>query len=265
MPEKLKTPPLIEALLEIRWQLKKTGPDTFQDSGYRLATGRLYDRIQERFGFINQLALDEFPDEVTPYQPKIQFRARQNSWPLVQLGPGLATVNFTTPYTWDDFKEAIKFVLPKLIEAYQGIEPVQGNEGLNVTSARLRYINGVKLDWAEDDVTDFLKQKLHTVFELPEEITQSDNIDSPPQFLNLHLGYTLESPPGRGLVRFATGRKSQEPALIWEIVVHSQDDDAPKLTDIEDFWRWLEAAHTVIENWFLELIKGDLKQQFGGN
>jgi uncharacterized protein (TIGR04255 family) len=52
--------------------------------------------------------------------------------------------------------------------------------------------------------------------------------------------------------------------LIWEISVHSKDEDAPKLTELETFWSWLGSAHDVIEKWFFKLIEGDLEKQFRG-
>jgi uncharacterized protein (TIGR04255 family) len=265
MSGQLKNAPLIEALLEIRWELTKVGPDAFRDSGYRLAIGRLYDRIRDRFKAIQQLTLNEFPDELTAYHAKIQFRKEQNGWPLVQLGPGIATVNFTSPYTWDDFEEAIQFVLPKLVEAYEGTDLEQNGEGLNIISAKLRYINAITLDWKEErDVLEFLNQSLHTIVSLPDAISHAEIINGPPQHLNLQLGYVLDTPPGRGIVQFSTGHKGQEPALIWEISVHSKDEDAPKLTELETFWSWLGSAHDVIEKWFFKLIEGDLEKQFRG-
>jgi len=54
MSGQLKNAPLIEALLEIRWELTKVGPDAFRDPGYRLAIGRLYDRIRDRFKVSSQ-------------------------------------------------------------------------------------------------------------------------------------------------------------------------------------------------------------------
>jgi uncharacterized protein (TIGR04255 family) len=212
------------------------------------------------------LPLAEFPDEVTAYKTKIQFRKERNGWPLVQLGPGVATVNFTSPYTWDDFEEAVRFVLPRLIEAYEGVAPQseENSAGLNVIGAELRYINAVALNWLEEDVLQFLDQGLHTTVSLPDKIGQSEVISGFPTELRMQLGYPLETPPGHGIVRLATGHKGQEPAVVWEIVVHSENEDAPQLTALETFWDWLLSAHSVIEDWFFALIEGDLEQRFRG-
>ena len=264
MTGQLKNAPLVEALLEIRWKLEKVGPDVFVDPGYKLAAGRLYDRLRERFGFINPLPLAEFPDEMSAFRAKIQFRKQRNGWPLVQLGPGVATLNFTSPYTWDDFEEAAQFVLPRLVEAYKGVGSEQGDAGLSVIGAQLRYINAVALDWLQEDVLEFLNESLHTAVSLPDGICQSAFIGGPPASLTLQIGYPLRVPPGRGIVRLATGHKAQEPALIWEIVVHSENEDAPKLTDLQTFWDWLGSAHDVIEDWFFTLIEGGLEARFRG-
>ena len=54
MPGQLSKPPLVEALLEIRWKLDKLAPDTFRDPMYRLLIGRWYDRIRDQFRYAHK-------------------------------------------------------------------------------------------------------------------------------------------------------------------------------------------------------------------
>ncbi len=121
MPEQLENSPLVEALLEIKWKLNRIRPDTFEDPGHKWASGRLYDRVRERFGHIQELPASLVPEEMTPHTVRHQFRTEKNGWPLVQLGPGIATVNFTSPYSWDSFRETIEFFIPRLLDSYQGV------------------------------------------------------------------------------------------------------------------------------------------------
>ncbi|MBU1661088.1 MAG: TIGR04255 family protein [Chloroflexi bacterium] len=265
MPGQLKKAPLVEALLEIKWELTKIGPDTFQDPAYGLLIGLLYDRIHDKFKFIEPLPITQIPDEMTPYMVKHRYRVEKNRWPLVQLGPGVLSLNFTSPYNWEMFMETAQFVLPQLVEAYTVARPEDEGTKLRVTSVMLRYINAVDLNWTESNALEFLASKLHTVFQLPPQISEAETISGVPTSLNLQIGYPLQQPKGQGIVRFASGRKGQDLGLIWELMVHSQNEDAPQLTALETFWAWLCKAHDdVIEKWFFALIEGDLEQQFRG-
>lgn len=265
MPGQLAKAPLVEALLEIRWKLVSIGPNTFQDPVYKFLVGRFYDRIRERFGHVETLPIAQVPDEITAYIVKQQFRVAKNGWPLVQLGPGIATLNFTSPYSWQTFEETSKFVFPKLADAYAGISSEGTDTKLIVTRILLRYINAITTNWLETDALSFLESNLHTTFGLPPEIAQAEVLTGLPRDLNLQIGYSLQKPVGRGLVRFATGRTGNRQALICELVVRSQGEDVPQLSAAETFWSWVRSAHDdVIEKWFFALIKGRLEEQFKG-
>ncbi|WP_367363325.1 TIGR04255 family protein [Mesotoga sp.] len=45
-------------------------------------------------------------------------RKEQESWPLVQLGPGIITLNATEDYSWDDFSYRIDRLIENFFESY---------------------------------------------------------------------------------------------------------------------------------------------------
>lgn len=262
MAGQLKTPPLVEALLEIKWKLKKIGPDTFEDPGYHLASGRLYDRINKRFGYIQNLPVSAVPEELTAYTVRQQFRKSKNGWPLVQLGPGVATVNFTSPYTWKNFRDNVKYFVPNLLESYKGITSEDKNASIEIASILLRYINAVELDWSQNNALEFLSTKLHSSFTLPTNITDCDLISGMPLNINLQVGHQISDPKGQALIRVATGNVGQSKGLIWELLFLSAGEDACQLMPVENFLDWLTKAHDVLEKWFFSMIDGELKTQF---
>ncbi len=264
MEIRFKNPPLIEALLEVKWGLKKTGPDTFIDKGFQWATGRLFDRIKDKFPYTVDLPITDIPVEISPFQVRHQFRAEKNGWPLVQLGPGISSVNYTSTYTWDKFTDTVKFLIPKLKESYQGIGENQDDVQLKLKNATLRYINGIKLNWEEMNALDFIESKLHTKIKIPESVSQDENIHGQPVNVNFQMGLQIQKPVGQSLIRFATGKVGQEKGLIWELIFISHGIDAPQLIDEDLFMIWLTTAHDVIEKMFLEFCDGELKLQFEG-
>ncbi len=262
MSKQLAHPPLVEALLEVKWNLKKVAPDTFQDPGFKWASGRLYDKIKKRFGYIKDLSAAMVPEELTPFAVRHQFRAQENGWPLVQLGPGIASINFTPPYSWIKFKDVVKFFIPNLVSAYSGVVTDQSEYQLVLNSTILRYINAVELEWDSENVLDFLSSRLHTNYALPDNIVNSENIIGQPSNINSQIGYKISNPPGQILIRFSTGVVGQKKGLILELIFVSTGEDCPQITEINDFMNWLTAAHDVIEKSFFTLIDGELKNQF---
>ena len=94
-PEKLTHPPLIEAILEVRWQLQQQAPGVAVDPKYKLLVGRLYDRLSRDYPFYEPLPTASMPDEMLGYVVQHRFRTADGAWPLVQVGPGLVTLNDT--------------------------------------------------------------------------------------------------------------------------------------------------------------------------
>jgi uncharacterized protein (TIGR04255 family) len=264
MGRQLKNKPLVEALLEVKWKLTPAVPDTLRDPAYRLVVGRLYDRIRERFPVVQELPAAQIPDEMTAYVVKQQFRRESNGWPVVQLGPGVATLNHTSSYSWRVFLKDAKFVLPRLMDAYSNAGSGGAPVPPQVVSVLLRYINAVPFDWESTDALLFLRDKLHTTVSLPTQVSPGTPLAGPPTVLHLQVGYPIFRPKGQGLIRIASGRRGQEPALIWELVIHSKDEDSPQLTALGNFWTWMQDAHNVAEEWFFALIAGELDREFSG-
>lgn len=108
----LKNKPLVEAILEIRWHLVQLtsvqGPAQMilpaGDPHYRLLLARLFDRLQKDYPVHEQLPTATLPDDMLPQIVQHCFRAANDDWPLVQVGPGVFTVNDTHRYTWTDFQ-----------------------------------------------------------------------------------------------------------------------------------------------------------------
>ena len=107
MGEHLKHAPLVEALLELRWELQQDGESLpARDPAYPLIVGLLYGQVKEGYPCIEALPQSRLPAEVIPFLPTHRFRIGASEWPLVQIGPGIATLNFTASYRWQRFQAA---------------------------------------------------------------------------------------------------------------------------------------------------------------
>ena len=183
------------------------------------------------------------------------FVPAPGDWPLIQVGPGIITVNDTQNYTWSDFRSRSVMAVEKLFEAYP--KP----EKLHVTSLLLRYIDAVEVDYAREDVFDFLRDKLKVSIALPRNLFDGSGTESKPRHFRWEAAFESTTPPGVVNLKFATGKREGKPALIWETLVHSERD-LPELP--HRFGRWIDAAHMIADDWFFKLIEGELERRFSG-
>jgi uncharacterized protein (TIGR04255 family) len=245
----LPAKPLVEALVEVRW-----GEPGQPDPAYPLLVGRLYERLHTEYPVIEDLPLAQFPPVATVHMVRHRFRRTPGGWPLVQIGPGVLTLNETDGYHWDDFSKRAKEVLPKLFEAHP--QP----DALGINNVLLRYINALHVDYFSENLLSLLAAKLHTSVALPREAFGASGVSDRPVGFTMQLAFKAARPQGALTLVFGGGVSKERPALVWEIHVRSVTNEVPRMPD--EFGEWLEAAHALAETWFFELAKGDLLESF---
>jgi uncharacterized protein (TIGR04255 family) len=196
------------------------------------------------------------PDELVGHAVQHRFRVRSSEWPLIQVGPGVLTLNETQKYTWSDFGMRAKKAIDRLIEAH----PSAGE--LRIESVVLRYIDAVEFDYRADDPLGFLREKLKLNVSLPERLFAGTEVDRRPTAVSWQATFPCKDPKGEVHLSFATGQKDGRPAIFWETTVRSSGDATPSLPDA--FPAWLDAAHRITDKWFFTLIEGDLHRRFEG-
>ena len=252
----LKNKPLVEAILEVKWELQKPASGIEVDPHYKILLGRLFDRVVSTYPEHEQLPTATIPDEIVGQVVQHRFRCRADTWPLIQVGPGILTLNDTTGYTWSDFRTRSLAVVDKLFEAHP--KP----SDLNVDCLQLRFIDAVEFDYASENVFDFLESKMRVSIALPETLFLNSGIQDMPQQFNWRTSFRCERPAGNVIARFATGQKDGKRAVIWETVVESLGDDTPSMP--EQFEDWIDTAHSIADGWFFNLIEGELERRFSG-
>jgi uncharacterized protein (TIGR04255 family) len=248
-PDRLKNKPLVEALVEIKW-----GSQAEPDQDYPILAGRLYERLQWEYPFIEHLMPQEMPIPITMHLVRHRYRKAKDSWPLVQVGPGIVTFNETSGYSWETFRKQVE----KVVEATFDAHP--SRENLKVNNLLLRYINALEFDYLTADVLAFVKENLKITTQIPENLFVDRDLGINPSNFALQLGYPSLKPRGNLIMRLATGQKEAKLALIWEIKFPSTKQDVPEMP--EGFSEWLKGAHELIEHWFFELIRGRLLESF---
>jgi uncharacterized protein (TIGR04255 family) len=164
MSRTLKNKPLIEAILEIRWRLSGESLGAQSDPNYSILIGRLYDRLITDYPNYEQQPTARIPHEMVPYVAQHRFRQTPDGWPLIQVGPGLLTLNSTTEYEWSDFKTRAAKAIDALFAAHPS------GSDLGITNMVLRYIDAVEIPPSEANATDFIGSKLKVRACLPDSL-----------------------------------------------------------------------------------------------
>lgn len=246
----LSNKPLIEAIFELRWALTE---DNLND--YKIIVGSLYDHLKEKYPFHEPLDASKMPDEITRYVIKHRFRKDKDDWPLVQIGPGVVTLNDTENYEWEEFYNQIDRLIHSFTEVYpSSSQPIEFN------NIFLRYINAVEVDYSKHHIFDFLNDNMNINMNLDRELFDNNSVSSEPSGFKLNLSYPTNDPAGIIHLQFSKGQKSKTDALIWEMRVESTDKNNQK--DTESILSWLNSAHKLAENWFFTMLNDEFLKRF---
>lgn len=247
----LENKPLVEAIFELKWNLQESESGTRTDPHYKLLVGRIYEKIKDEYPFHEQLPTATMPDELVGHVIQHRFRKNENEWPLIQIGPGIITLNDTKGYTWDNFKEKSICMLNTLFETYPDAEI-----NLNVNGLSLRYIDAITFDFKNDNILVFLKEQLKTEIHLYQKLFEDTEVSNLPLGFDMKFSFSSAKPKGNIYLRFVRGKKEELDALMLETIVQSAAEDPPKDTD--GIVAWITDAHDLTDDWFFKLIEGEL-------
>lgn len=245
---RLPNAPLQEVIFEVRWRLHP-GKDhgQVQDAGYELAVGRLSALLEKEFPFYRRIVPPELPDQMLLYRPIHQYWKGENQWPVLQLGPGIFTVNCTDQcYDWDSlFKPLIAEALHWLTQAYR--------DPLLFAFASLKYIDAIKTDeygGLSNGWQGFIKDNFN--------IEYNNLFNTRGKQRRIHLDQTFDLEDGSELqVQMSSGTKNNQPAVVWQTAVLKKHNFTR-----DELVTWTQVAHNISHDLFVEMIKPDLYASF---
>jgi uncharacterized protein (TIGR04255 family) len=243
--------PLIEAILELRWT-PSISKDGGIDSDLRLFLGKFHDMLAKEYPVFEVLGNAAAPEQMLPNIAQYRFRKSADGWPLIQIGSGVLTLNDTSSYVWDDYRKRAEMLVGLVFHNYPG--------KLAPTSIDLRYINALNVDFEKQDVLSCLAEKFRVGVEFPKVLFEGNGVEPTPTVFAMQTAFPAKSPPGTVHFRLAKGKANDKDAIIWETLVHSEGKELVQLPN--EFSMWLDAAHSLAEEWFFRLVEGQLLNQF---
>lgn len=134
LPNKIKKCPLVEALIEVRFE-----PSIIEDAVF----GVIHNELKAKYPIVDGLPILQVPREVVHRDKNLQYKAHFSLKPdkpeldtkfNVQIGPRVVTlVNVNTYVGWDSFLQEASEILPNVL--------VKTNIAKKVSRLGLRYIN----------------------------------------------------------------------------------------------------------------------------
>lgn len=246
---KLPNAPLQEAIFEIRWELDIDPAGNQQlDMGYALAQGKLQEIVRQQFPIYKRKLPHGLPDQLLHYQTVNQYWSADENWPVLQLGPGIFTVNDTEKnYDWPNtYLPLIRNALSWIYKAY--------DEKLRINVASLRYIDSVKLkDYNfEGRWQDFIHEHFNFSF------VNSFNPRGDIKRIQFDQYFELEDKSALHIA-MSSGkyRKTDQDALIWQTAVIKAEK-----FEKDSLLSWVEKGHIVTSDLFREMTKPDFYASF---
>lgn len=251
----LRNKPLVEAIFELRWQLTEQLGGARVDPNYSILIGKLYDRLSASYPFHQKLPTAIVPEEMVAHVVQHRFRKAENEWPLVQIGPGIVTLNDTEGYDWTTFEPGIEGLVDALFEAYQP-------NTLHVSELQLRYIDAMSFDYEQNSIFAFLRDRMGVDVNMPSDLFEGTAVAKSPRSFDWRFSFPCEQPSGSIHLRFARGQRNQVDSLVWEMSVASEGSVLAKAR--EDIYAWVGRAHDLALDWFFKLIRDEeLETRFG--
>jgi uncharacterized protein (TIGR04255 family) len=236
---KLPQAPLIEVIFELRWTIT---PQETQEIQY--LHGDLYPLIKDEYPF--RETLQTFPIEFLLNAPTHRFRKAANDYPLVQIGPGLLTINtIDSKYFWEDYEEKILDAIGKLQRVYTFKE----SHSIRLV---LQYIDLVNFDFEREDIISFLKENLNVV-------VSQEFYSQKPVTKGLAINFIFENELGTLNVSFNRGKNlKNEEGIAIQTNITSHEVNVRTM----DVKNWLEKAHELCSQLFKQMTKGKLYKEF---
>jgi uncharacterized protein (TIGR04255 family) len=238
---KLPNAPLLEVIFELRWQIRQKSDLT----KYQYLLGDLYSSLKDIYPIRESLAPPEVPTDILINNPVHRFRKEKNQYPLVQLGPGVLTLNTTdNNYFWEEFYELAK----KLNQEFFSVFPVE-NEAFK---SNLLYIDFFKFDFKNQNVNEFINDSFNINIE-------QGFIKKTGNPFHLDLGFYYETDLGNLSVTLKKGKNGdKEDGIVMQTTLRGQES----METVENVLSWLNRSHDFSSDLFKEITKGKLYNSF---
>jgi len=239
---KLPQAPLLEVIFEVKWQVKTK--EDFEKCQY--LHGDLFAKLNNKYPFRELLIPPDVPLDIYLNVPAHRFRTAKNSYPLIQVGPGILTVNTNDEkYIWENYEKMCAEAFTTMVDLYKF------KEGENITLS-LKYFDFFLFNFKDNDINKFLSDNFH--IQLKQTfLKESSNPAS------INLGFLYNTKLGGFSIRMNKGNNSKGQSGIIIDTSLSNNSSIPDVTKVS---KWLNDAHDYVSDTFKAMTKGKMYDSF---
>lgn len=239
---KLPKAPLLEVIFEVKWDILNN--DDLVDFQYQ--HGDLYSKLKKNYSFRENLMPPEIPFEVLKGVPVYRFRKDKNSYPLIQIGPGLLSLNTTDDtYFWEKYKGEIDSLIKNFTDVYPKFSELK-------LVPVLTYIDFFEINENQNTI-EFINKNLHINLQQSFIDDKKNNV----QDINLIFNYSVGNDTLS--LNLRNGNiNNQKKGLVLQTTIIGEKG----IYTIDNISTWLENSHEFSSEIFKNLTKGNLYNSF---
>lgn len=252
-----KQAPLVEVIAEVRSDLipLTSIPNAAIDPFFTKA-GSFFHHEAAKLGYVvfERLLPDGVPLEMIPYQVVARYRRAPDTWPLLQLGPGVFTAHMVPPYSgWPSFRS----VLLKGYDAAVRCYAQAGQMRPSSNNLMLRYINGFTAQHGfTGKQAEFLESNLGLNVNLLKEIPSALRNNWSSRTTVMEITADVVTPARSKFTLICQlGDIQGAPACIVEFRVAGRPG--------EKIEAWFDEARATIRSTFEAIISPELRDRIG--
>lgn len=239
---KLPNAPLIEVVLELKWDLLTK--EDLNDSQYLY--GDIYSSLKHKYPFRENILPFDVPLEVLINKPVHRFRSSEGGYPLIQVGPGILTLNtIDEKYEWEEFSKNSEELLKAFHSVYQSFKN-------KLFSPCILYLDFFPFNFDNEDAYNFINENFSVNFKQSFIETESY-----PKDINLSFNYKIDI--GILNVSFQKGNNQQG---VEGIILQIRIDGFAKNDEIDKIILWYDQSHKITSDLFKKMTEGKLYESF---
>jgi uncharacterized protein (TIGR04255 family) len=241
--KKLKTAPLREAIFELFWDSPVDSSGLKLDKELELSLGKFQLNVASRFPVYKRTLPPEASIRVYGV-PLHQFWSGEVIWPVIQLGPGILTINETEKnYDWEEtYRPNILFMIDAFKKSYNVLP--------TFNRASLKYIDSVDIPDTKN-LQNFINENLLTGIENRYKVPGSLSA------LNLNQVFDIDDAKISVNIQTAVNNVTGSPAIVWiTSIIRTGKIKENELTS------WIDKAHQTTSDLFVEMLNPDFYASF---
>ncbi len=261
MISRLPNAPLTEVVFEMQWKMVENPSLPIPiDPGYPLLVDVLTSYSKKK-GFDT---IKDFHPGYTGFGRSIsrRFYKGEQSFPLLQIGPGIFAANESIEYEWNSFKKMAADGASEIVRNY----PQLRNFPHEILHLELRYLDTFEESLVgSSNILDFINQATESEIKLPSFWDRSFFKKEKRGRIQIDAD-VKDMPDSIFSINIASAKKDEVPVIRMESKVITAGTKLIATGKVETFSSkldiWMEKAHEKTSESFKELIKPDVFEKF---